>query len=211
VSGRNSLEVSARGHLRRAKLLLCSKELANLRYAALELRCCVETRQADYLNAMSWLKSPKVKRWETSKVSRALSRYWDDPKIAQIVYNLPSGSWSTYFTPVTKPLVEACAKETGLLLHAIENDLADEISWWRDRREGLLALYRQAWVACRGEHIAMPIWDATSRSMHPVLLYVEDDHEHSLKSLVSHFETGREVSFSIDYLDDPPSDWKCDL
>jgi hypothetical protein len=211
VSDGTSLDVSAKGHLRRAKVLLSSKQLANLTYAALELRCCIETRQADYLNAMSWLKAPKTKRWEIGKISRALERYWQDPKIARIVYNFPSGDWATYFTPVTKSLVETSAKVTGMLLHAIEDDVASQPGWWEDRREGLLALYREAWIACRGEHIAMPIWDATTQSMHPVTLYVEDDEEGSIKSLVSHFEKGSKMTFSIDYLDDPPSDWVCDL
>jgi hypothetical protein len=206
-----SLDVSAKGHLQRAKALLTSGQVVNLRYAALELRCCVETRQADYLNAMSWMKTPKVKRWETGKISKALSRYWEAPQIAHIIYSLPSGNWSTYFTPVTKPLLEACAKATGLLLHAIEDDVANQIGWWEDRREELLAIYRQAWIACRGEHIAMPIWDATSRSIHPVLLYVEDNSERPIKSLVSQFEKGREMAFSIEYLSAPPSDWVCDL
>lgn len=204
-------DISPRGYLKRARRLLNTTSKTNLRYAALELRCCVESRQADYLDALSSIINPKIKNWETAKVSKALGRIWKEPKIARIVYHLPIGDWTTYFTPISKSLVDNSAKETGLLLHALNDDTMMQLDWWSQRHDALISLYRDVWISCRGEHIAMPIWNAKTREPQPWLLYVEDEYEDFIKCLANQSEQGKKISFYIDYLDCPPAEWICDL
>jgi hypothetical protein len=40
---------------------------------------------------------------------------------------------------------------------------------------------------------------------------VEDEYEDFIKCLSNQFEIGGEISFYIDYLDNPPAEWVCDL
>ena len=74
--------VSPQEYLARARQRLISNDPSSLFYAAFELRCCVESRQADYLDALEFYRGKKAKHWKVGDTSRRLLHVWDDPKIA---------------------------------------------------------------------------------------------------------------------------------
>jgi hypothetical protein len=147
--------VTPQDYLARARERLISNDPANLFYAAFELRCCVESRQADYLDALEKYQGVKVKGWKVGEVSRKLLHVWPDPKIARLTYGFDGREFPTYFTPVPPKLVRAVEKDVGPFLHAQLHDRRSDDEWWQEARAKLTQIYKEAWIACRGEHMAL--------------------------------------------------------
>lgn len=203
--------VAPRDYLDRAKHLLVSDRVENLPYAAFELRACVEARQAQYYDAFEWKRGQKIKSWKVSEISRKLHENWKYQKIAKITYHLPVGDWETYFTPITPGLAQAVNEDLGNILHALSEDVINSPMWWNVKLEKMVGIYRQAWVACKGQHLAMPLWDPQSRQMHPVEMAGADDELPYIEALSKIFVDRLSTSFSVEYLEEPPETWKCDL
>lgn len=215
--------VTPQDYLARARDCLLSNKPSNIFYAALELRCCVESRQADYLEALEFFRGTKIKHWQVGQTSRKLLESWENPKIAKLTYQFPDKDFPTFFTPVKPTLARAIEKELGVLLHAQTKFREAKDQWWANQRNRLTEIYREAWVACRGEHMAPPLWNAESRETHPVRLYARPDTAELLirflllqptaanRSVLARPTASKRFMLNVDYLDEPPGDWECDL
>lgn len=100
---------SPHGYLARAKLRLCEGTPEALFYAAFELRCCVESRQDWYANAMEHLRV-KIRPWKITETAKRLESVFDSQKIAYLIFGPPDeDKFHLYYTPVTKDaLQERC-------------------------------------------------------------------------------------------------------
>lgn len=204
--------VTPQDYLARARDRLLSNDPYNLFYAALELRCCVESRQADYLDALDFYRGNKIKHWQVGQTSRKLLESWEDPKIAQLTYHFADRDFVTFFTPVKPTLARAVERELGALLHAQTKFRKPDDPWWQATRKRLVEVYRDAWIACRGEHMAPPLWDARTRVAHPMRIYGRPETADLLvRLLLLGTSTNKEFVMGVDYFDEPPEDWKCDL
>lgn len=202
---------SPEAYLGRARERLLSGEVEDLFYAAFELRCCVESRQADYLDALETRTGRKVKAWQVRKTANTLLQTWRDPKICRLTYVIGDKQFPTYFTPVTSELARAVERHIGPLMHAPASYHEARSPWWDETRSRLVNIYRQAWVSCQGEHRAPPLWNERTRETHPMKLYVTPTSEALITYLTA--LSGRRGSFElrVEYLDDPPPEWLCDL
>lgn len=205
-------QTDARAYLARARQCLIESEHRFLFYAAFELRCCIETRQAGYIAALEFYRGNKVKPWRLRELSGKLRKVWDRPSIASIRFYFDDGwSFQTYYTPVTKELVMAAEKELGQLLHSVYIDQDEWPAWADERKRALTRIYRDAWLACQGQHLAPPIWDADTREPHPFCIEGGDE----VRELFERFELGAtgktQFRFELDYLNHPPKNWHCDL
>jgi len=204
--------ITPQDYLARARDRLLSNDPANLFYAALELRCCVESRQGDYLDALEYFRGHKIRPWQVGQTSRKLLTVWDDPKIAKLTYKFPDKEFETFFTPVMPALVRAVEKELGALLHAQTKFRKASEGWWESTKNRLIEIYREAWVACRGEHMAPPLWNFQSGETHPMKLYTRaDTADLVVRMLLLGKSRTKEFVLGVDYLDESPEDWKCDL
>lgn len=181
-------------------------------YAAFELRCCIEARQAGYIRALQYFRDGKVKPWRLRELSGKLHEIWDEPSIASIRFYFDDGwDFQTYYTPVTKRLVQAAEKELGRLLHSIEIEDDKWPEWANQRKVALTEIYRDAWLACQGQHLAPPIWNAHTKEPHPFCIEGGDE----VRELFERFELGAageaDFRFELNYLENPPADWECDL
>lgn len=196
---------SARAHLFRARALLDSGKSEELFYAAFELRCCIEARQADYLEAIDWYNGQRVKAWKLGETSKKLQRLWRDPKISKLTFSFPDRSFETYYTPIRPQLVRKAEKKLGALLHADRSTPGRSQSAIREIRTNLIQVWSEAAIACRGEHIAPPLMDYDTGEVHPFRFYPsQDTAELSIRLLLS---KGAQFTLGVDYLDNPPEEW----
>lgn len=146
-----------------------------------------------------------------TEIAHRIHEHWNEQKIAKITYHLPVGDWITFFTPVAKSLAKVVTRETGVLLHYLSAENVGDDRWWNTKRQKIREAYRLAWVACRGEHLAMPLWNRRTHKPHPLAIVVSESDSDKLRCLVSLQQDNACVSFSLEYLESPPAEWICDL
>jgi hypothetical protein len=197
-----SYSVSSRAYLARAKQRLKEQTLESIFYAALELRCCVETRQEEYATALDFLKT-KVKPWKIGKTAKTLENVFESKKIAHIALNFEGTTqFDLYYTPVSEKLYGA-AEGLGALLHRMEVFKTDTDPFWTRTRLELLDIYRDAWLACQGTLLTPPFFEQPLR--------VENPSEDLAEWLMRAGKEQLKLRMTVDYLDQPPSGWRCDL
>jgi hypothetical protein len=194
--------VNSRAYLARAKDRLNQKTLEALFYAAFELRCCVEARQDEYATALEFLKT-KIKAWEIGKTAKTLARVFASNKIAHIklVFD-DSAEFDLFYTPVEMRLYKA-AERLGSLLHCMKSFKEASDPFWKETRAQLLEIYRDAWVACRGTLLTPMFFDQP--------LKVESPPTGLVVYLSRATKEKQTMTIKVDYLDQPPADWVCDL
>lgn len=205
--GQHAIDYLARAHERLSSS--CDRDLF---YAAFELRCCIEKRQAAYLSALKSHENSKIKRWKIREISRNLYNVWDDPKIASILFKFDDGlEIQTYYTPVTQSLVIAAERDLGLLLHSIDIKGDKLGEWLRLQRVRLTQTYREAWTACKGQHMAPPLWNASTGECHPFLMIGGDEVRELFERIELDPDGYGKFVVNINYLNEPPLDWTPDL
>jgi hypothetical protein len=197
-----SYSVSSRAYLARANRRLKEQTLESLFYAALELRCCVETRQEEYATALDFLKT-KVKPWKIGDTAMTLERVFDSKKLAHItVAFYDSREFYLYYTPVPETLYRG-TERLGTLLHRMEVFKADTDPFWTMARAELQNIYRGAWLACQGTLLTPPFFEQP--------LKVENPSGDLAEWLIKAGKEQLKVTMRVEYLDQPPSVWTCDI
>ena len=201
--------VSAKGYLERAKSVLLDGTPEGLFYAAFELRCCVETRQAEYAEALSAYKGTKIKPWNLGDTGKKIRKASYADRIALMRYDFGDKQFESYHTPVSDQLVSFCERELGKLLHCQPEYRSPEHDWWRAMRAQLIEGYRMAWLACQGDSLVPPIWDPVSKQVHPVVLERNLDNTFLFDRMPT--LPGSKFNFEVRYLSEVPPHWRCDL
>jgi hypothetical protein len=203
--------ITPHAYLSRARKRLTSTCHEDLFYAAFELRCCIESRQADYLEALEKYRGSKIKPWRVAEGAKRLLHVWDQPRISELIYELDGRDYPTYFTPVKPELARAAERDIGMLMHAQSMHYPPDDPWWAETKSRLVEIYREAWVACQGEHMSPPLWNACTGEAHPARLYVTPASEELLDRLSALAQSGRTFKVRVAYFDEPPPHWRCNL
>lgn len=165
-------DVLSRSYLQRARERLDEKTTEGLFYAAFELRCGVEVRMVEYLEAQEHLPKRKKKGWQIEKLGRNIQRAFRlgdriiqlmfvDPKKGNIVYSL-------FYTPVTSTLQRE-AKKLGEYMHGLaESPTREKLITIRGFLE---RVYTHLKVANTGTLLGRPLVKPNGRWQ----LYVEDE------------------------------------
>lgn len=209
-SSSDRYDVSAAGYLARARDRLLDDDKVGLFYAALELRCCVEARQAEYIEHLSAFKGKKVRPYKIGENRERIAKISGGKLIAKLIFELPDGQrFEAFHTPVPAPLTRYCERSLDNLRHAQPAYRNRDDPWWANTRDLLIDNYRLAWISCQGNSLAPPMWSSKSRLTHPMVFEVREQDRAALetlrKSVGDHFEV------HVDYLESPPPDWICDL
>ena len=200
--------VGARAYLARAKDCLLETRNDALFYAAFELRCCVEARQEAYLEAIEYI-NKKIRPWEIGKTAKTLASIFTSEKIAFVSIGFGEGKrYPMYYTPVSKRLIKG-AEKLGELLHSQKAFHADEDVFWSTTRAEVLSVYRDAWLSCRGTLLAPPLWQSKTKQCTPSRWKtLMTNSAHLVERAVARKTT---ISMRVNYLDQVPSNWVCDL
>ena len=201
--------ISSAGYLSRAKAALMQVTPDALFYAAFELRCCVETRQSEYVEALNAYKGTKIKPWNIGNTGKRIRQASYADRITWVQYDFKFGKFDSYHTPVSDDLVMFAEKELGQLLHSQPKYRPPEDDWWTIVRAELVRGYRMAWLACQGDSLVPPLWNEKTKKVHPVVL--EKNAGNSILFDRLSDLPNSQFKVQIRYLSSPPPHWQCDL
>lgn len=206
--------VMARDYLARARDRLLEGSKAAMFHAAMELRCCVEARQAEYLETQPRFVRKKLQPYrlgETAKVIQKISA-------GELIFRMTTSSLdedlgedTQFHTPVPKALVAYCERKLDALRHAQAAYRAPSDPWWGEMRADLVRHYRMAWVACQGRITMPPRWNRKTGELTPINMHVDSRPGITGDVPMALYRQGTNVRMRVDYLEVPPPDWVCDL
>lgn len=205
-----SYGVGATSYLERARARLIDDQETSIFYAALELRCCVEARQAEYIEHLSVYKNQKLRPYRIGENRTKIAKISGGELIAKMTFNFEDGvTLEGFHTPVPAALTKYCETSLDALRHAQTTFRALDDPWWRDAREGLEKHYRLAWVACRGNLLVPPLWNGIGKPAHPLVIEATDGDTSLIERMQG--SVGKPFKVQVEYLEAPPPDWICDL
>lgn len=202
--------VSALSYLRRARERILEGNKAALFYAALELRCCVEVRQAEYIEHLKAYEGQKLRPYKISENRAKIAKISEGQLIAKLTFDLGDGEiFEGYHTPVPASLVRYCEKHLDNLRHAQSRFRGPSDEFWNDTRADLISHYRQAWISCRGNMMVPPLWNSKNKQTHPMIFEISDDNRAMMERMKG--MVGDHFNVRVTYLEQPPESWVCDL
>ena len=202
-----SYDISPAGYLSRAKERLEANSPADLFYAALELRCFVEARQDEYLEAQKKYARSVPKAWKTSDQGKALDKIFDSEKIQHLVYVFDDDmEFDFYYMPVTAALRNG-AERLSNLIHAQMEPRHPDSDWWVEKKNEIVRLYRLAWFCCQG-NIASPAMLRKGAAIGDFTAIFRDGRG---LDIVPRMVPGVIFRLKVEYPLMPPNSWKCNL
>jgi len=199
-----SYGVSSKDYLRRARRCLNTRTLQGLFYAAFELRCGIEARIHEYLDAQETVSKRKKRGWKIAKLARNLEAAFASGEhvieLTIITDNQRDGT-AFYFTPVTANL-RRMAERLGDYMHAMQRVPPSE-EWWSAMRDYLEEVFEQLYQANAGTLLAPPIVNAKGemRLIHELL---PGENAQETSALMG--RPGTDVIVQVRYLDSVPAD-----
>ncbi|CAH0132510.1 hypothetical protein SRABI05_00082 [Agrobacterium fabrum] len=194
-------------YLSRAKDRIAESTKASLFYAALELRCYVECRQAEYLDAQRAFVKSVPPAWKIGNQWRTLQKVMKGHQIQHIrmIYS-QIFSLDGYYVPVSDALKNG-AERMSELIHAQLKAYGDGDAWWDKKREEIIALYRLAWVCQQGNMLAPSLISHHDGKMIGRLsMTVQAD-----KDMMNIVRDTKYATAHVRYYDTPPSIWVADI
>jgi hypothetical protein len=194
--------IGARDYLERARVQLDKGTPEALFYTAFELRCGIEQRMRDYLEAWAHVSEKKKRGWkipdlgrsidQTFKIGDKIARFTISTRDKKKVYGV------FYYTPVSEDL-KAMAGRLGNYLHAPLDyrDLNDE--WWADSWLFLETVHAELKRACSGTLLGAPLLSPGGKQIHMPM--EADKKALNVKALI-----GDKVSMLVEYLEEYPTE-----
>ncbi|MGB2517621.1 hypothetical protein [Shewanella algae] len=128
-----SYGITSRYYLQRAKTLRAKNDIASLFYAAFEVRCGVEVRMKEYLDAQQHISDKKKRGWKIAELARNIEdafRLGEKKAIIQIVdatTQVPILFVS--YTPVRNKAYKV-AQKLGNIMHCAKQYYSDDNPHW---------------------------------------------------------------------------------
>lgn len=144
----------------RAEVRLDEKTYESLFYAALELRCGIESRMQEYMENWDHISEKKKKGWQIAKLGKNLENAFRTGNNVVRWEVLESGTRQPiacfYHTPVTKGLRETGGR-LGNYLHAMKHWRSADDPWWGKFRATLLDALEGLRFANKGTLLGPPM------------------------------------------------------
>lgn len=183
-------------HLDRANLCLQKAEPEFLFYAALELRCFVESRQSLYLEAQEKYVKSIPRRWEIGKQAKELQQVYDRQEIQQAKVIFENGSEFIFrYVPVSYQLKKRAGR-LGDYLHSTVNTRTQKNL--TELREFLLETFEMA-SACQSGNLLSPLLlnvetGKPEGKFHILLTFSDQEEE-----LKAGLEAGGQFKLQVEY------------
>lgn len=202
-------DISPRGYLARARERLLEAEHASLFYAALELRCFVEARQDQYVDAQREYVRSIPKAWNIGAQGKALHAIFDSDRIQRLrwEYDDHEVAYDVCHVPVSSALRNG-AERLDQYRHAQSKWRAPDDPWWDEMRAQVVAVYREAWLCAQGRLLS-PAFLKEKRIVGSVIIEMVSDEERN--ALAGEHRVGATGLLHVDYFDAPPADWVPDI
>lgn len=198
-----SYGIGSHAYMQRASERLAERSREALFYAALELRCAVEARQDEYLEAQKEYVRSIPKAWRIKDQGIELDRVFDNKLIQHLVLRVPGhDTLEVYHVPVSDVLRKEAARLKDFL-HAQSKVYSDDDDWWKKTRQRLCRVYTGIWNCCQG-HLLSPVILRRGEMTGRMLMEVPDNQPHLARTLPA----GANLIVTVDYLQKPPASWK---
>jgi len=199
--------IHSRYYLERARKRLNEGSLESLLYAAFELRCGIEARLHQYLEAQERISNKKKHGWKIPKLAEELERIFrTGDKVVRIDIldeNTREKRKSFYYTPVNAELREK-AQKLGSLMHHPKIYRASCDVWWNETKTFLETIYTELADANKGTLLGVPLINRDTRKMQ---LEVEVADDKIVEELIGSVGIiGETLIFTVTYLDELPND-----
>lgn len=173
-------------------------------YAALELRCGVEARLKEYIQAIEHIPKSKKKEWAVAKLRRSIeSAYKTGDKIMIFTIHFPEDGkeLALLYTPVTKRLQDIAERVGDYLHYPTKPELVDKAGWWKELRRLLDEAYPLLMLANSGELIGLPLIHRPTGRVKMQAIILENDPRFGL---MSRLQKGAQHKISLQYIDPIP-------
>jgi len=203
-------------HLQRARDQLDRDKHDGLFYAAFELRCGVESRIQDYLNARDDIAKKKKKGWKVAIAGKELDKaFTDGLRIVELVIiSQTTGEAVPFFHTPVGPELRAAIGSLGNLLHAQKETIPSGSPWWGVTREFLESTFRMAGTLAQGTLLA-PLLQSPTGQILMRAYYHNDNPIASAFHDGSPFIKGAKIEARVAYYNEMPAhagpylnDWK---
>ncbi len=201
--------INAESYLTRARKQLDEGTQSGLYYAAFELRCGVEARLHEYLNAYKRHTKVPEGKWRIPELVGDLEKaieageFPSGDKIVQLdVLDKEERKIRAtfYYTPVTSKLC-SMAGRIGNLMHHPQQFIEDDNKWWTETRAFLEEMYLELQKACRGTLIGLPFLNEGDKKASFLLECESGTVEEKMKTIG---EIGERLTISTYYVPDLP-------
>jgi len=153
-------KISSRDYLERARLRLDDGGFDSLFYAALELRCGIEARMQEYLEAQKSVSKKLKKGWQITKLRKGLEEAFNNhEKIIQIKFFKPEEKppfLTLFYTPIT-PKLQKQGEKLGNYLHSMKKIKKSSDVYWENLRRELEIIYIELKKANYGTLLGPPM------------------------------------------------------
>jgi hypothetical protein len=199
--------VSSRDYLQRAKMRLAEGTPENLFYAAFELRCGVEVRMQEYLNAQDQISKSLKKGWQIAKLGRNIEQVFKvGDKVVQIIMRRANDKeliQVIYYTPVIKELRDK-AESINSYMHSQKKYHHLDSSWWADFRQLLEEVYRLLKIANTGTLLGPPMWNLKTGIL-KMIQELPGGEESVSEPIRRVMYKGSRITYEVKYLDSIPN------
>ncbi|MFV1851894.1 MAG: hypothetical protein ACMZ66_14475 [Thalassospira sp.] len=193
--------VDQSNYIHRAREMLLRDEAQSLFYAAYELRCYVEIRQEQYLNAQRKYVRSIPRHHKIGAQGRALRDIMSEQRIQSIKWSVAGGKHlDMYYVPVRDELRKN-AEKLGELLHAQKHYRGAEDRWWQEKRSFLLDTFELAWTCSKGNMLS-PALFSNGQALGTVSFTATFPVEN-----IPTIHAGQKGLMHVDYLEQAPEEW----
>lgn len=196
--------IHARDYVARAGARLDERALEALFYAAFELRCGIESRLQQYLEAQQ-SNTTRIKHgWRVANLAKDLERHFKTgDKVIRIVMRKKDGRpfYVLMYTPVTARL-RKMAEKLGALRHALLEYHPPDDAWWQETRDFLETVWSELEKAARGNLMGAPLWRRETGKVSLVTEPLPGETPEEHKAAVGRI--GSEFVAEVGYFDEIP-------
>lgn len=201
-------QVSTQAYLKRARDQLSRGSAQSLFYAAFELRCFVESRQNEYLEAQKAYARSIPRHWKIGQQGAALYAIFKSERIQFVSWRVGDDViFEAHYVPVAGDLRKAAQKQLGDLLHAQNNVAALNETWWKKTAADLHNMYELAWQCSQGRLLS-PMMLVDGQGVGAIQFDVAGD---AGEKFLANMKVGVEGVMEVRYLDSIPEGWVSDL
>lgn len=196
--------IASRDYLERARAQLDKATADSLFYAAFELRCGIESRMREYLEAWDHI-SRKVKQgWRIAKLAKNIEKVFKtgDRVVEVVIKNSEAEPplYVFYYTPVS-PKLKKMGEKIGDLMHAMKRFIPQTDQWWKETRDFLEQVYSELRKADRGTLLGPPLIDKKTGHINMHTMVKRDE---KVEDIIKSMPLNKEIIFGIRYLEDIP-------
>jgi len=198
--------IHSRDYMRRARICLDEDNPQSMFYAAFELRCGIEARMQQYLEAQNHISSKMKRGWQIAQLGKNIEKtFRTGDKIIEFAIHDRDAKILLdvlYYTPVNSKL-KKMGERLGNYLHVMKEHHDEDDRWWATSRRFLEDVYVELQKANVGTLLGVPLINRRTKSVDMSIEPAEGEDSETLLRRIG--VPGTQIMVRVSYLDELPS------